>query len=1370
MTDHIYHNERTKSHDIPIAHLDFKYIKECKDIKELEKIMKTLRSGEVGHYAELERCCEECIRNIDPDNRVLRVSMPLGSLDQLDQPSREAIETGFQNWLEEMKSGDAEAGENLSHEVLLEHIARKRAAVLESEVEDKGLEYDDEVPAVRREIFFRGNSKSAIRARCDGDGNKPKRIVKPRDYSEWDKLEKEWDKELSDTITDASSNYVQSNTVVEKGEKMDVSDTEIRSIQKLNLTELAKRVESLPDHTRRQMAVREKEKGNEAFHAGDYNEALVYYKRSLTILPMAAVYNNRALIYLHQKQWSAAAKDCARVLQEEPNNSKALFRSGRANYELHNLEQAERDLERLTDQEPTNTKAQALLRNVRVAKAKRQASRLAGGRRMLITEEGDSESSDEDTPTNSQREDSHSAQPFDSHNSQSSTDMRELNVQQSALVDSSGSTEKLISQGQKGQTMSPAGCSKNIPNQIPTGEARVRARKVYYPSNPGPYGREGMVIEELSDNDEPAQPQPSSPTEKSVTDGERGQVKTPPQVNHCKETKANSLQSSGSSQTSQKQPGPEMKDTSSTSRLDKERIMTFDEAKEQGKELLGQGDLQKALEAYTRSIELASGDPEQLALSYRNRALVALRMNENTKAIEDCNHAITIEPQNPVSYYRRALGLRALKNYEDSLRDLEKAYELRPCSENIRSELQKARVLVESNSKKEGTASEFGTDAEDSLGFEVIDQPLAPSQDADGDSYSVRYEHTTDACDWQLVSEIVNESDLSKKSDDEEKGLKGTLNYLSETTDPTRITPCVFQNRWCSLRGLHAEKLHEAVIKLLHEAHPDRLNEVIGIKLDASMLDQVIRALCWLCLTSDGSNDQACDFAYKILKNLSNLPRFDCAVFLIEEPTIQGEKKRRHEYFLKLIQKHMAQVKEVHRIILIGTGESGKSTFVKQMKLLSSQNQTFTDKYREKFLPEIRRNLVQSLASILAYMEQEHISFASKEGTLTKAKNRIFELKAKIDRAPDTISQYAASSDPQINDEFYDTCRMLWADIAVKETQMRGNEFQLIDCAQHFLDKIDEIRDPSYKPSDEDVLQSRTKTLGIHTESIVFNNVNFELVDVGGQREQRTKWIEAMSDGVTAVIFLTDVSAYDMMLAEDHTVNRLSESINLLGQVWTKSPLRDKSIILFLNKQDKLERKVREQRTQLETYFPEYNMGKIIFLVQLLREIKSARTMKTKKDGEVWDKYFSYFLPTDHGTRDQSIRQSTASDSSKTNAQHVQIIDEYNQVLALVNKAFTDNLIQGWSLEGDTDENLAKHLLTREDFYNFQRRMHSIVFYQVVSITTFIERMFLSKCDQSNMRHVYPFPTTAIDKRNVDRVFQSCKDILQGKALTDLIV
>ena len=37
-----YKHERTK-YDIPLSHLDFDYIEKCKDVKELEKIVKVLR-------------------------------------------------------------------------------------------------------------------------------------------------------------------------------------------------------------------------------------------------------------------------------------------------------------------------------------------------------------------------------------------------------------------------------------------------------------------------------------------------------------------------------------------------------------------------------------------------------------------------------------------------------------------------------------------------------------------------------------------------------------------------------------------------------------------------------------------------------------------------------------------------------------------------------------------------------------------------------------------------------------------------------------------------------------------------------------------------------------------------------------------------------------------------------------------------------------------------------------------------------------------------------------------------------------------------------------------------------------------------------
>ncbi|KAF6770144.1 Sperm-associated antigen 1 [Paragonimus kellicotti] len=75
MADSLYYNEHTKTYDIPITHLDFKYINECNNIKELENIMKTLRSGEVGRYAELESCCEKRIRQLNPDSFMLTFSL-----------------------------------------------------------------------------------------------------------------------------------------------------------------------------------------------------------------------------------------------------------------------------------------------------------------------------------------------------------------------------------------------------------------------------------------------------------------------------------------------------------------------------------------------------------------------------------------------------------------------------------------------------------------------------------------------------------------------------------------------------------------------------------------------------------------------------------------------------------------------------------------------------------------------------------------------------------------------------------------------------------------------------------------------------------------------------------------------------------------------------------------------------------------------------------------------------------------------------------------------------------------------------------------------------------------------------------------------
>lgn len=51
----------------------------------------------------------------------------------------------------------------------------------------------------------------------------------------------------------------------------------------------------MDDATKALKAENEKCKGNEAFGSASYDEALIYYTRSIEYLPNAAAYNNRAL-------------------------------------------------------------------------------------------------------------------------------------------------------------------------------------------------------------------------------------------------------------------------------------------------------------------------------------------------------------------------------------------------------------------------------------------------------------------------------------------------------------------------------------------------------------------------------------------------------------------------------------------------------------------------------------------------------------------------------------------------------------------------------------------------------------------------------------------------------------------------------------------------------------------------------------------------------------------------------------------------------------------------------------------------------------------------------------------------------------------
>ena len=257
------------------------------------------------------------------------------------------------------------------------------------------------------------------------------------------------------------------------------------------------------------------------------------------------------------------------------------------------------------------------------------------------------------------------------------------------------------------------------------------------------------------------------------------------------------------------------------------------------------------------------------------------------------------------------------------------------------------------------------------------------------------------------------------------------------------------------------------------------------------------------------------------------------------------------------------------KLLLLGAGESGKSTIVKQMRLIHDDG--YTPGERKQYRSVIHSNTIQSLFAILNAMKKLDIDLADE--------NRIQDVKM--------ISTITGnSSEREITYELGEIMTRIWNDEGVQACFLRSREYQLNDSASFYLNELSRISAPHYVPTEEDVLKTRIRTTGVVQIQFYYKRILFKMFDVGGQRSERKKWYRCFQ-GVTAIIFITALSEYDLVLEEDDEVNRMQESMKLFDSICNNRWFIDTSVILFLNKKDLFEEKIR--RSPLKICFPNYN-------------------------------------------------------------------------------------------------------------------------------------------------------------------------------------
>jgi len=254
------------------------------------------------------------------------------------------------------------------------------------------------------------------------------------------------------------------------------------------------------------------------------------------------------------------------------------------------------------------------------------------------------------------------------------------------------------------------------------------------------------------------------------------------------------------------------------------------------------------------------------------------------------------------------------------------------------------------------------------------------------------------------------------------------------------------------------------------------------------------------------------------------------------------------------------------KFLLLGTGESGKSTFFKQMKILA-ENSQISNEDLMAFVPIIQNNCVSEIKVLIRAME-----------------NLGFE--------PDSSSQPSieflknTGDVPAFSGELVGHIKTVWADKSIKETyQRRGITFAISDSAEYFFEHIDKYLEANYTPTQQDMLRCRVRTTGIEEAEFVFDSLKFRMVDVGGQRSERKKWIHCL-DCVTAVLYFVALSEYDQGLREDPTINRMQESLTLFDGICNSPWFWNTTFVIFFNKRDIFQEKI--ETVDLKKCFPDY--------------------------------------------------------------------------------------------------------------------------------------------------------------------------------------
>ena len=157
---------------------------------------------------------------------------------------------------------------------------------------------------------------------------------------------------------------------------------------------------------------------------------------------------------------------------------------------------------------------------------------------------------------------------------------------------------------------------------------------------------------------------------------------------------------------------------------------------------------------------------------------------------------------------------------------------------------------------------------------------------------------------------------------------------------------------------------------------------------------------------------------------------------------ISEEDRKKHLTIEKQLREDACRIRSDKRlrVLLLGTGESGKTTFIKQIKIIYGSG--FTVDERLEFRSHIYLNVIRGLKVLVDAMRKLKIGYTE-------------ELNSQY---VDIVLGFTDYPDPSSFRDFASIVKRLWADPAVKRVaDYGGKQFQFTESVKIFFDNIERI-------------------------------------------------------------------------------------------------------------------------------------------------------------------------------------------------------------------------------------------------------------------------------------------------------------------------